>query len=194
MHNFIDVPLPQRKKPTIAFVFVLASACSSGGNSEPDARIAARIDAQVSVVDANVAVPDAMILPDAPPAVSEYNAEHCAMVADTLNIHWAGVGGVEYCTGIEITDGNPADAMANGTVVLNGVSVTNEDCIANSVYDFTISEDGLRLTGADTNSVVAMILKREPHEACFVGHWVDAPFDYLAHISATAWGITPETP
>jgi hypothetical protein len=119
----------------------------------------------------------------------EFNAAFCGMVAGTLNIHWEGVAGpAAPCTGIETTDGVVADAQ-DGTATFDGVSVSNGNCIGVAAYDFTASQDGLSLNGADTRSSVPLAFTRAPNDACFVGHWVLAGEDYRGHIAAEPFGV-----
>ncbi len=153
-------------------------ACGSSDASPPDARSATSIDAASAVADAMPA--------------SEFRAEFCDQVAGTLNIHWEAVAGdAAPCTGIEFTDGDVGAATAGGSVSMSGTSVSDANCIGTASYDLVLAKDGLSLTGSDTVSNIPMTLTRLPGEACFVGHWVDAPHDYVAHISAAAFGLTP---
>lgn len=125
-------------------------------------------------------------------SLSEFNQDFCAQVAGTLNFHWESVAGsAAPCTGIETTDGNVPDATATGSVSMNGVAVSDVACIGTSSYDLELSGDSLSLTGFDTQSEIPMTLTRLPGEACFVGHWIDGEDDYIGHLSAAAFGITP---
>ena len=151
-------------------------------------------------MDASVTIADATPTPDAVPfdatpafdaAPTEFNAAFCAQVEGTLNIHWEAVAGSSApCTGVETTDGVVADATANGSVIMSGVSVSNAKCIATAAYDLVLSNDTLSLTGSDTDSSIAMTLTRQPSEACFVGHWIDGNEDYVGHLSTAAFGIS----
>ncbi len=115
---------------------------------------------------------------------SEYNAAYCQSVVNTLNIHWAGIKGPGTpCTGIEFTNGTLADA-ADGNISISGMSVSNSSCISAYSYAFTLLPDNSTLSGIDIPNNVPMTLTRGPGEACFVGHWVSGPYDYLAHIAA----------
>jgi len=119
---------------------------------------------------------------------AEFNASFCGMVAGTLNIHWEAVAGpVAPCVGIETTDGVVADAQ-DGMATFDGVSVSNGSCIGTATYEFTVSQDGLSLVGADTLSSVPLTFTRAPNEACFVGHWVFRGEDFVAHIAAEPFG------
>jgi len=115
---------------------------------------------------------------------SEYNAAHCALVANTLNFHWEAVSGPNApCTGIEFTNGTIADAT-DGEISMSGTSVSNSSCIGTASYTLTLSPDGTTLSGFDTKDNVPMTLTRGPGENCFVGHWVLGEQDYLGHIAA----------
>ena len=121
---------------------------------------------------------------------SEFNAASCRMVEGTLNIHWEAVGGSSApCVGIETTDGVVADAQ-DGMATFDGVSVSNANCISIAAYEFTASQDGLRLNGRDTQASVPLAFTRAADEACFVGHWVLGSDDYRGHIAAESFGAT----
>lgn len=172
---------------------LFAFACGST-DAAPDAQEEIQADASSTIADANTPTPDAVTF-DATPAFdaapTEFNAAFCAQVEGTLNIHWEAVGGSSApCTGIETTDGVVADATASGSIIMSGVSVSNDQCIATAAYDLVLSNDTLSLTGSDTDSSIAMTLTRQPSEACFVGHWIDGNEDYVGHLSAAAFGIS----
>lgn len=173
----------------LSFVALALSGTACGSSdSTPDISVLDASLSDAAVVDA--AVVDAM--PLAPDAVigSEFVASHCEMVAKGLNIHWEAVSGSSApCTGVETTDGDPLDAMDDGMVTVSGVSVSNENCIGTSIYEFTLSQDGLSLSGRDTLADIPMTLTRLSSQACFVGHWVMGPDDFVAHISAAAFGL-----
>lgn len=180
---------------TTALLCTLSIACGET-EAAPDAGGQTPLnDASVTVADAAPSLPDATPALDAPialdAALPDFNAAFCAQVTGTLNIHWEAVGGVSSpCTGIEVTDGVVADAMANGSIIMRGVSVSNDQCIATAAYNLVLSNDTLSLAGSDTDSKIAMTLTREAGEACFVGHWIEGAEDYVAHISAAEFGIT----
>lgn len=124
--------------------------------------------------------------------VSEFNQAYCDEVAGTLNVHWEAVAGsAAPCTGIEITDGDVAEAIATGSVSINGLAVSDVACIGTGSYNLVLSADTLSLVGSDTQSEIDMRLTRLPSEACFVGHWVEGGDDYVGHISAAAFGVFP---
>lgn len=112
-----------------------------------------------------------------------YNSEYCEAIADSLDIHWEWINTETPCTGIEMTDGTEEDA-SDGEINISGTSVTNESCIGTGIYNFTLSEDKLTLTGTDTLNEIEMTLTRYAHEDCFVGIWDDGEYEYQAHISA----------
>ena len=121
---------------------------------------------------------------------SEYNADFCDEVTGTLDIHWEAVdGGRAPCVGIEMTDGVVADAE-DGTASFAGISVSNSNCISTAAYEFTVSQDGLRLNGRDTRASVPMAFTRSADEACFVGHWVLDGEDFIGHIAAEPFGVS----
>ena len=171
----------------LSFVVLALSGMACGSDSPPEVSVldASLSDAAVAdarLVDAMALVPDAVI-------GSEFVASHCEMVAKSLNIHWEAVAGESApCSGIEISDGDILDSM-DGMVTVSGVSVSNENCIGTSIYEFTLSQDGLSLRGRDTLSDISMTLRRLSSQACFVGHWVMGPDDFVAHISAAAFGL-----
>ena len=125
------------------------------------------------------------------PIVSEYNPQHCAEVEGSLNIYWEWlIGFGSPCEGIEYTNGTQVDAL-DGAISMQGIAVSNDQCIGADGYNFSVSPDTLTMTGiADSGGQnIAMTLTRSPDEKCFVGHWVDegAPADYRAHIAASAF-------
>jgi len=172
----------------VVHVLILVLAACGDSNTSPDAgaRDATSSDAGRSdapFVDARPPMLDAAI-------GSEFNSSYCDMVAGTLDIHWEALSGSEApCTGVETTDGNPADAAANGNVTIDGVSVSDDNCIGTSRYELTLAQDGLSISGSDLFSLVPMTLWRLPEQACFVGHWVLGLDDFRAHISASAFGL-----
>jgi cysteine-rich repeat protein len=126
----------------------------------------------------------------------DYDDAFCQQVVGTLNIHWEDVTTPETpCNGIEFTDGTLLDA-ADGDVTMSGTSVSNPLCIGLGIYAFSVSPDGLTLTGTDTFSGVNMTLTRTPTQSCFTGHWVQAPYDFVAHIGAEVFGaeVAPSVP
>lgn len=162
--------------------------CSDDENKKIYADANAPADGSVVIVDAAAA--------DAGSAAraSEFRAANCSAVAGTLNIFWERVSPGKVCVGIEKTDGKLTLAAANRAVTLKGTSVTNEACLGTYAYQFSLSQDNLRLSGEDTFNGINMNLTRAPGEACFVGHWVDKDNtgdDFVAHISVTAFGLTP---
>ncbi len=175
-------------RPSLCALFVLVLAACGDSKTSPDAGAgdatssdAGAIDAQP--VDARPLRPDAAI-------GSELNSSYCDMVTGTLNIHWEALSGSEApCTGVETTDGNPADAAANGNVTIDGVTVSDENCIGTSRYELTLAQDGLSIVGSDLFSMVPMTLRRRTGQDCFVGHWVLGADDFRAHISASAFGL-----
>ncbi len=177
-------------RPSLSVVHILVLVLAACGDSRisPDsgARDATSSDAGASdaqPVDARPLTPDAAI-------GSEFNSSYCDMVAGTLDIHWEALSGSEApCTGVETTDGDPASAAANGSVTISGVSVSDENCIGTSRYEFTLAQGGLSIGGSDLFSLVPMTLRRLPGQACFVGHWVLGADDFRAHISASAFGL-----
>jgi hypothetical protein len=72
----------------------------------------------------------------------------------------------------------------------DGVSVSNANCISTAAYELTVSQDGLRLNGSDTQDSVPLAFTRAADEACFVGHWVLGSDDYRGHIAAESFGAT----
>jgi hypothetical protein len=110
---------------------------------------------------------------------SGYDPAHCAAVANTLDIYWEEVDG-NTCSGIEHTDGSLADAV-DGSFSMNGVSVT-DNCLAPAAYSFKLSPDMQSLYGSDTAFNVPMALTLSNDGACFVGHWVSGPYDFIATI------------
>jgi hypothetical protein len=127
-------------------------------------------------------------------ALPEFDDTSCQPVEGTLNIHWEALAGsAAPCTGIEFTDGTLLDA-ADGDLTMSGTSVSNPLCISTASYTFSVSPDGLTLTGTDTLNSVDMTLTRASNETCFVGHWIAGPDDYLAHIGAEAFGVAVATP
>lgn len=131
-----------------------------------------------------------------PAMTAEYNPAYCQEIAGTLNILWERLLPEPGCTGIEYTDGTLEDA-ADGTITLNGVSVSNASCIITGHYTFTLSPDGLTLNGMDTQYNVPMTLTRSPGQGCFVGHWLLDYYDYLGYIAAAPFlgtvGTEPST-
>jgi hypothetical protein len=121
---------------------------------------------------------------------TEFNPAYCNQVDGTLDIHWEGLAGITPCSGIEFTDGVLADAVQNRAIVMSGTSVSDSACVGLAEYDLTVSPDQLTLSGFDTAANVPMVLTRSPGETCFVGHWLDSPYDYRAHISVSAFGIS----
>jgi hypothetical protein len=129
----------------------------------------------------------ALMLIAGSPAASDYDATHCAAVTGTMHLHWQGVEGVEPCTGIEFTDGDPLDA-ADGSFTMKGVAVSDDTCIGIADYDFVLSADRTTLIGLDTANNVPMTLTRGSGQRCFVGRWTDSPFVYVATLAAVAAG------
>jgi CSLREA domain-containing protein len=129
---------------------------------------------------------------------SEYNPQLCAQVEGSLNIYWEGMdGSATWCEGIEYTNGTLADAL-DGTITMQGIAVSNDQCIWVDSYNFTVSPDKRTMAGiADSGGLnVAMTLTRSPDEKCFVGHWIDegSSADFRAHISASVFpGLDNET-
>jgi hypothetical protein len=120
-------------------------------------------------------------------AASDFVPSHCAAVTGTMHIHWAGLEGVAPCTGIEFTDGDPRDA-AVGVFTMTGTGVSDPECIGTAAYAVAVSADLRTLEGLDTVNNIPMILTRPPGQRCFVGRWIDAPFVYVATMSAVAAG------
>jgi hypothetical protein len=116
---------------------------------------------------------------------ADYVPAHCKAVADTLNIFWQSVAGVETCTAIEYTDGTFADTV-DGTFSMTGTATSNVHCFSTGAYTFTRSADKLSLVGSDTKNNVSMTLTLSADGACYVGHWVSGPYDYVATIWAVA--------
>jgi cysteine-rich repeat protein len=118
----------------------------------------------------------------------DYDDAFCQQVVGTLNIHWEDVTTPETpCDGIEFTDGTLLDAI-DGDVVMSGTSVSNPLCIGQGSYTFSVSPDGLTLTGTDTSAGVNMTLTRTPTQSCFSGHWILGPYDFVAHLGAEVFG------
>ena len=133
----------------------------------------------------------AMVLTAAPAQASDYNAEHCRLVAGTLNVHWEAVGGFSaplHCTAIDFTDWTPGDA-ADGTVSMTVLYVSNPDCTGGTSYTLALSADKTQLTGSDNFGDLPLTLTRGPGEDCFVGHWVAGDDDYVLHVAAGPFGI-----
>ena len=113
-------------------------------------------------------------------------------IIGTLNIYWVGLTGPSAgCSAIETTNGMPADA-ADGNITMSGVSVS-DPCISTATYTFTVSPDGLTLTGADTLSNVPMVLTRTPDQSFFSGLWELGGERFRAYISAAPF-TTPSSP
>lgn len=185
---------PMYRFAKTALLCTLPAACGDTAAAPDTGATASIADASVTIADAASSPLDATpaidaIAPDA--ALPGFNAAFCSQVSGTLNIHWEAVGGVSApCTGIEVTDGVVADATAKGSIMMSGVSVSNDQCIATAAYVLVLSGDTLGLMGFDTDSNIGLTLTRQSDEACFVGHWTDGAEDFVAHISAAAFGIT----
>jgi hypothetical protein len=110
----------------------------------------------------------------------DYDPAACSAVAGTLDISWYYTG--NGCSGIEHTDGNPAQAKAAGAFSMSGMSVTNESCISPAAYTFTLSPDKQTLSGGDTLAKIPMNLTLSHDGACFTGHWISGPQDYISTI------------
>jgi hypothetical protein len=121
----------------------------------------------------------------------DFDAESCDAVLGTLDIHWEQIAGDGMpCTGIEYTDGTAEDA-SDGAIAMAGTSAS-DDCIFPVTYELEVSEDGLTLDGADTDTDVKLIFTRNSDEACFVGHWISGDYDYIGHIAAEVFGVDVE--
>ena len=80
--------------------------------------------------------------------------------------------------------------MTGDIAFYKGTSVSNNLCISITSYQFSVSDDGLVLTGRDLSYSLDLNWKRLPSQQCFVGAWVHSGWKYYAHIAAD---IFPES-
>ncbi len=117
----------------------------------------------------------------------DYNADDCAELAGTLNMHWRAIAGPNApCTAIVSTDVTLEDA-ADGNISFFGTESTDPGCMNPSHYDLYMSDQHLSLAGFDTTNQVPMFLGLSNDGKCYFGRWLVGAQDYVVHISADAF-------
>ena len=116
-------------------------------------------------------------------AIRKLHALKCARIRGTNNIHWSHISGgslqVPECTAIEFND-----KKIFGTVALyTGIGVSDSRCIANDKYAFSLSYDGLKLTGFSFRGEVEISWERDFADSrCFSGIVVESGYTYRGFI------------
>ena len=87
-----------------------------------------------------------------------------------------GMPGFPGINGLPGLGGPPGPKGVPGLDGCNGTDVSNNACISTASYQFTLSPDGLILTGSDTASGIDMVLQREDENSCFVMRSINLTF------------------